>query len=1267
VSSHTAYPQFQHYGTRAERLAFLPQPPSGVRVIYQWRETDTGETWIFDTAWHQQAANGAPGPEGPQGPPGPTGPPGSGTTLPTAEIGQVLISQGEDEQPVFSETIEVTDAYVANSVEAGKLIASFGTLPSVPGGLPVFDNSKLEGALVNINDSAVATPGAVVVGGGTHRVLARFDGVNWIVVGGEAGAGAGAALPTAALGKALISQGDGVPPVFSESVLLEGPSNALTLRGQPDRGVRLHAHQFNGALYIGSVLQPTAPELLVQPGLYAGRPYVQVSPTLPGVLFLASLVDPASGIRLALQGSGVVPIQLGRTLDETVAIAAASGARVEVWPATGQVDPVLAAVVPGGASRTWWVMPDGKMFFVPGAGIDASAIISGVIADALLSPNVALLDRGGQIFTGHQTLRGGLTVEPEQLRVNAWAVFEQIAWFGKLTNPTQFAVYNDGEFAFRVVHHTTSGDVYANLFDFYLDKSARSYGNLTVDGFVRATGGLDLPEGIPPAPPADTARLYALDVNGFTQVEIVDDADNVVRLASDNVVICKVAQANPGVPRGAGVYISGAAGANALVKLARADDINTMPCIGLALDSGTNNQFIRVLTTGTMAQVATAAFPEGASLFVSPTVAGGFTTTLPEAPAYAQRVGFVTRSHANQGEILVMTTGVAAPPRLHAETHAAGGTDPVAVTALAGYPGDTATYLRADGTFAPVAGTPGEEGPQGPPGPPGADGADSTVPGPEGPQGLPGEDGEDGAPGAEGPPGPKGDKGDTGNTGAPGTPADQTATYLTQAAERAKLPGSFRLTAGAGVALTPSGADLQVSATGAAAAHHATHEPGGTDALVNSVWTNVANVFTKAFASFAHAIQVKAALPLVSMLEEAAPPNSRLWRIFANASSLFIQATNDDDASATGNVSMSRTGVLSVPAGLGATPLNASQLTSGAVPDARLSANVALKSPANIFEGEHVFQGHGTGGIVVTELDSGASFRLISYANAFYVYDNAVGGLLTVDRTTGNLGIRGTMISGSVPDARLSANVALRNVDNSFVAQTLATGTTVRGANTLFALIADAAAADAKVSRILNYGDGLLRIELLNDAMTVIQAAYYFQRDGRFTAAAATIGGLNIATNGVQFPVTTANPSADPKTLDDYREEVWYPRIEGGSGASGQVYGFQQGLCVKVGGLVTFNGAVNLTNKGAMSGGLRLAGFPFEHSGRVNSGAPVGYFAGLTVAAGSMSVIFAPGQSYASLYYTPAGAGNMTTLDQSQIAVNGFTLYFNFSFPVNGV
>ena len=83
------------------------------------------------------------------------------------------------------------------------------------------------------------------------------------------------------------------------------------------------------------------------------------------------------------------------------------------------------------------------------------------------------------------------------------------------------------------------------------------------------------------------------------------------------------------------------------------------------------------------------------------------------------------------------------------------------------------------------------EGPQGPVGPAGPKGDT----GPEGPQGIQGVEGPKGDTGDVGPQGEKGDKGDT---GAPG---------------------------------------------GGATLHHATHEPGGADAIINAAWTNQPNTF----------------------------------------------------------------------------------------------------------------------------------------------------------------------------------------------------------------------------------------------------------------------------------------------------------------------------------------------------------------------------------------------------------------------------------------
>jgi len=128
-----------------------------------------------------------------------------------------------------------------------------------------------------------------------------------------------------------------------------------------------------------------------------------------------------------------------------------------------------------------------------------------------------------------------------------------------------------------------------------------------------------------------------------------------------------------------------------------------------------------------------------------------------------------------------------ATPLPHAPTHSAGGSDPVNVRNLAGYPGGTANFLRADATFAPPPGG-GAGGGMDldylgdfAPGPVYNDGdiviqdniaymcvvdGTTTPPEPWPGTGIVTAEGPPGPPGPEGPQGEKGDKGDKGDPGA---------------------------------------------------------------------------------------------------------------------------------------------------------------------------------------------------------------------------------------------------------------------------------------------------------------------------------------------------------------------------------------------------------------------------------------------------------------------------------------------------------------------
>lgn len=156
----------------------------------------------------------------------------------------------------------------------------------------------------------------------------------------------------------------------------------------------------------------------------------------------------------------------------------------------------------------------------------------------------------------------------------------------------------------------------------------------------------------PASPATGNMRLYVEDQNGHPVVEVKGPAGLTRRLARDSIFIAKVDEAG-GVVKGEAVYISGASGANELIQKARADSINTMPAVGIVLEDGALNAFVRVLFSGKATELNTNAFVEGDRVFVSATTAGALTTTALPHPNLRQRIGVVTRVNMNNGEIIV--------------------------------------------------------------------------------------------------------------------------------------------------------------------------------------------------------------------------------------------------------------------------------------------------------------------------------------------------------------------------------------------------------------------------------------------------------------------------------------------------------------------------------------------------------------------------------------------------------------------------------------
>ena len=123
---------------------------------------------------------------------------------------------------------------------------------------------------------------------------------------------------------------------------------------------------------------------------------------------------------------------------------------------------------------------------------------------------------------------------------------------------------------------------------------------------------------------------------------------------ASNLVVEVRNQTGQTLTKGTAVYISGAAGNKPLVSKALAtSDQTSAQTLGLVSNDILHNQNGYVTIVGLVTDLNTLAFPEGSQLYLSPTIAGTYTTVKHHAPYHMVYVGVVTRSHKTQGTIQV--------------------------------------------------------------------------------------------------------------------------------------------------------------------------------------------------------------------------------------------------------------------------------------------------------------------------------------------------------------------------------------------------------------------------------------------------------------------------------------------------------------------------------------------------------------------------------------------------------------------------------------
>jgi len=126
--------------------------------------------------------------------------------------------------------------------------------------------------------------------------------------------------------------------------------------------------------------------------------------------------------------------------------------------------------------------------------------------------------------------------------------------------------------------------------------------------------------------------------------ELVDDA----RKASPGTI-------NPGQV----VYVAGWNNGLAIeeVELAQANAAGTMPAVGVARDTITNNTIGKVVAFGRLSGLNTSGYSVGQALYVSGDTAGALTSLKPSGSNAVQKVALVVRTSANNGVIDIIGSG----------------------------------------------------------------------------------------------------------------------------------------------------------------------------------------------------------------------------------------------------------------------------------------------------------------------------------------------------------------------------------------------------------------------------------------------------------------------------------------------------------------------------------------------------------------------------------------------------------------------------------
>ncbi|KQU96429.1 hypothetical protein [Devosia sp. Root105] len=140
------------------------------------------------------------------------------------------------------------------------------------------------------------------------------------------------------------------------------------------------------------------------------------------------------------------------------------------------------------------------------------------------------------------------------------------------------------------------------------------------------------------------------------------------------------------------------------------------------------------------------------------------------------------------------------------------------------------------------------------------------------------------------------------------------------------------------------------------------------------------------------------------------------------------------------------------------------------------------------------------------------------------------------------------------------------------------------------------------------------------------------------------IGGgvVGVPRGQLKFP-STAVPSSDANTLDDYEEGAWTPGLAFGGSATGVTFASRGGTYIKIGRIVMVQFNFTLSNNGSGAGGASLTGLPFTSEGASFGQMQVSQWSALSGVVGNPTLTVSPSTTEAVINMSGATASVQMT------------------------